>query len=99
MSSRRHLIYLTNYVGPQLARQRAITTHSEAANRRVESLTYALYVAGYDVHLISAGWKRSARTWRRYPAATEVLSDHLVCRYMSYWDFPGLNLLACVWSI
>ena len=98
MSSRRHLIYLTNYVGPRVARRRGITTHSEAANRRVESLARALQDAGYTVQLISAGWKRSAGTWRRYPVATEHLSDHLVCRYLPYFDFPPLNALVCVCS-
>jgi len=98
MPSRRNVIYLTNYVGPQLARQRGITTHSPAANYRVESLIRALRAADYTVQLVSAGWKRSDRSLRHYPPATENLTSDLTCRYVRYFDFPVLNALVCFCS-
>jgi glycosyltransferase involved in cell wall biosynthesis len=98
MSRRRTVIYLTNYVGPELARQRGITSYSDAANRRVEELVRVLRQAEYAVRLISAGWKRSDQTFRRYPPADESLPDGTVCHYLGYLDCAVLNLFFCLWD-
>lgn len=98
MPAGRTVIYLTNYVGPQLAAARRIESHSEAANRRIESVCRALDAGGYRVVLISAGWKRTSWRGRYYGARCEPGPAGLNCSYVSYFDWPVLNAVFCVLS-
>lgn len=93
------VIYLTNYVGPQVRAVRGITTDSAAGSKKSVDLVRAMKVVGAKVIFLSLGWKRATWSLRSYPPMAETIDGRLVCEYAGQWDFPLLNFITNIASV
>lgn len=93
------VIYLTNYVGPQVRATRDITTDSAAGSKKSVDLVRAMEVVGAKVVFLSLGWKRATWSLRAYPPMAESVDGRLVCEYAGQWDFPLLNFITNISSV
>ncbi len=93
------VIYLTNYVGPQVRAARNITTDSAAGSKKSVDLVHAMETVGVKVVFLSLGWKRATWSLRAYLSMTESVDGRLVCEYAGQRDFPLLNFITNIASM
>ena len=93
------MIYLTNYVGPQVRTARGIVSDSVAGSKKSADLVRVMEAAGMKVAFLSLGWKRATWSLRSYPSTREIVDGRFVCEYGGLLDFPMLNLITNVVSV
>ncbi|MDP2895358.1 MAG: glycosyltransferase [bacterium] len=92
------VVYITNYVGEDVERERLSTSRSAAGDKKVEGLVEAMRSRGIPVAVVSPGWKECRASGRFFPSVVQRKRG-VPFLFASYLDMPVLNWLVCLWSL
>lgn len=92
------VVYINNYVGEELARERNTGARSAAGEKKVMGLVRAMQTRGIPVAVVSPGWKKLKGTGN-YVRPVVLRREGVPFFVASYLDVRILNWLVCLWSM